>query len=102
MGLEYFWPQTGLFVEFDQHFFGFDNRRDAIASWLVSQKIDGTTIAGLASHLLDWPVSRFNSALNYLDNAKLIQPFKSLDSSPWTMACLHVTDRTRRFVRDHG
>jgi hypothetical protein len=38
---------------------------------------------------------------NYLDNAKLIHPLKAIDSSPWTMVALHVTDRTRRFARDH-
>jgi TIR domain len=104
MSLECFWPETGLFVEFDQHFLGFDNRRDAIAvaNWLVSQKIDGINVAELAPHFPDWPVRRLNSALNYLDNAKLIHPLKAIDSSPWTMVAVHVTDRTRRFVRDHG
>lgn len=104
MSLECFWPETGLFVEFDQHFLGFDNRRDAIAvaNWLVSQKIDGIGIAELAQHFPDWPVRRLNSALNYLDDAKLIDPLKAVDSSPWTMHCLHVSNRTRRFARDHG
>ena len=104
MSLECFWPETGLFVEFDQHFLGFDNKRDAIAvaNWLVSQKIDGIDMAELAPHFPDWPVRRLNSALNYLDDAKLIHPIKAIDSSPWTMHCLHVSDRTRRFVRDHG
>jgi hypothetical protein len=104
MSLECFWPETGLFVEFDQHFLGFDNRRDAIAvaNWLVSQKIDGINVAELAPHFPDWPVRRLNSALSYLDNAKLIHPLKAIDSSPWTMVAVHVTDRTRRFVRDHG
>jgi TIR domain len=104
MSLECFWPETGLFVEFDQPFLGFDNRRDAIAvaNWLVSQKIDGINIAELAPQFADWPARRLNSALNYLDDAKLIHPIKAVDSSPWTMHCLHVTDRTRRFARDHG
>ncbi len=104
MSLECFWPETGLFVEFDQHFLGFDNRRDAIAvaNWLVSQKIEGINVAELAPHFPDWPVRRLNSALNYLDDAKLIHPVKAIDSSPWTMHCLNVTDRTRRFARDHG
>jgi len=104
MRLECFWPKTGLFVEFDQHFLGFDNKRDAIAvtNWLVSQKIDGINIVELAPNFPDWPVRRLNSALNFLDDAKLIDPIKAIDSSPWTMHCLHVTDRTRRFARDHG
>jgi hypothetical protein len=101
MSLECFWPETGLFVEFDQHFLGLDSRRDAVAvaNWLVSQMIDGINVAELAPHFPDWPVRRLNSAL---DDAKLIHPLKAIDSSPWTMHCLHVTDRTRRFARDHG
>ena len=104
MGLDCFWPDTGLFVEFDHHFLGLDSRRDAIAvaNWLVSQKIDGINITELAPYFSDWSVRRLNSALNYLDNAKLIDPLKAIDSNPWTMHCLHVTDHTRRFVRDHG
>jgi len=104
MSIQCFWPETGLFVEFDQHFLGLDSRRDAIAvaNWLVSQKIDGINIAELAPNFPDWPVRRLNSAVNYLDNAKLIHPLKAADSRPWTMHCLHVTDRTRRFARDHG
>ena len=59
-------------------------------------------IADLAAQLSDWTPRRLNSALNYLDAAKLIQPLRALDSGPWTMVCLRVTDQTRRFVRDHG
>ena len=55
----------------------------AVANWLVSQKIDGINVAELAPHFPDWPVRRLNSALNYLDNAKLIHPLKAIDSSPW-------------------
>lgn len=104
MGLVSFWPKTGLFVEFDQHFLELDSRRDAIAvaNWLVSQKMEGIGIQELAPNFSDWPARRMNSALNYLDNAKLINPLKAMDSGPWTMVALHVTDRTRRFVRDHG
>jgi hypothetical protein len=104
MTLECFWPKAGLFVEFDRHFLGFDSRNDAVAvaNWLVSQKIDGINISELAPHFPDWPVRRLNSALNFLDDAKLIHPLKSIGSSPWTMYCLRVTDRTRRFARDHG
>jgi hypothetical protein len=61
-----------------------------------------TSVLAHSKHFPDWPVRRLNSALNYLDNAKLIHPLKALDSSPWTTVCLHVTDRTRRFARDHG
>lgn len=99
-----FWPQTSLFVEFDQYFLDFDSRQDAIAlaNWLVSQKIEGTNIQQLAEQFPDWPPRRLNSALSYLDDAKLVHPLKSLDSAPYVMSYLRVTDNTRRFVRDHG
>lgn len=99
-----FWPNTGLFVEFDAHFLDFDPKQDAIAvaNWLVTQKIEGIEITKLAEQFPDWPPRRLNSALNYLDGAKLIQPLKALDSGPWVMVVLRVTDHTRRFVRDHG
>ncbi len=50
----------------------------------------------------DWPPRRLNSALNYVDDAKLVHPLKAIGSGPWVMTCLRVTDHTRRFVRDHG
>jgi TIR domain len=101
---ELFWPTTGLFVEFDRHFLDFDSERDAIAiaNWLINQKIDGISIAELAPHFAEWPPRRLNSALSYLDDAKLVHSLKALDSAPWMMMALHVTDHTRRFVRDHG
>jgi hypothetical protein len=99
-----FWPTNSLFVEFDRHFLDFDSEQDAvtIANRLVSQKIEFIGIDDLAALFSDWTPRRLNSALNYLDDAKLIQPLKALDSGPWTMKCLRVTDQTRRFVRDHG
>jgi len=99
-----FWPKTSLFVEFDQHFLDFNPKQDAIAvaNWLVSQKIEGIEIKKLAEHFPEWPPRRLNSALNYLDGAKLIQPLKAVDSGRWVMVLLRVTDHTRRFVRDHG
>jgi hypothetical protein len=78
MNLECFWPETGLFVEFDQHFLGLDSQRDAIrvANWLVSQKIDGIGIAELAPHFPDWSARRLNSALNYLDNCQAYSSYQ--------------------------
>jgi TIR domain-containing protein len=101
---ERFWPTDSLFVEFDRHFLDFDNRHDgvAIANWLVSQKIEFIETVKLAAQFPDWPPRRFNSALNYLDEAKVIHPFRPIDSGPWTMGSLRVSDYTRRFVRDHG
>jgi hypothetical protein len=98
------WPTNSLFVEFDRHFLDFNPEQDAvaIANSLVSQKIEAIDIKNLAEQFPDWPPRRLNSALNYLDDAKLIQPLKALDSGPWVMVCLRITDRTRRFARDHG
>jgi hypothetical protein len=99
-----FWPTNSLFVEFDQYFLDFIPKQDAIAiaNWLVSQKIEGIEIKNLAEQFPDWPPRRLNSALSYLEDAKLIHPLTAIDSGPWTMVCLRVTDHTRRFVRDHG
>jgi len=46
----------------------------------------------LASLLL-----RTNSALNYLEGGKLIHTLNALDSGPWVMVMLRITDHTRRF-----
>jgi hypothetical protein len=104
IGSNFFWPTTGLFVEFDQYFLDFNPKQDAIAiaNFVVSQKIEAIDIRNLAGQFPDWQPRRLNSALNYLDAAKLIHPLKGLDSGPWVMVCFRVTDHTRRFVRDHG
>ena len=104
LGSDLLWPMISLFVEFDRHFLDFNSEQDAvaIANRLVSQKIEFIGTDDLAALFSDWTPRRLNSALNYLDDAKLIQPLKALDLGPWIMKCLRVTDQTRRFVRDHG
>ena len=104
IGSDRFWPTSSLFVEFDQYFLDFTPKNDAIAvaNWLVSQNIEGIDIKTLAEKFPDWPARRLNSALSYLDDAKLIHPLKAMDGGPWGMTLLRVTDHTRRFVRDHG
>jgi hypothetical protein len=99
-----FWPTTSLFVEFDQHFRDFNPKQDAIAvaNWLLSQNIEAIEIKKLAEQFSEWPPRRLNSTLNYLDGAKVIQSLKALDSGPWVMVHLRVTDHTRRFVRDNS
>jgi hypothetical protein len=99
-----FWPKTGLFVEFDQYFLDFSPKQDAIAiaNWLVNEKIERIEVKNLAKQFSDWPPRRLNSVLNYLDGAKLVQPFKASASGPWVMVQLRVTDHTRRFVRDRS
>lgn len=104
MGSNDFWPTIGLFVEFDRHFLDFDNQSDAIslATWLVSEGIERIKIAELVARRTDWSMRRLNSALNYLEDGKIVNAEKAMGQGPWTMSGLQVTDRTRRFVRDHG
>lgn len=100
-----FWPLTSLFVEFDRHFLDFDNSKDAIAvaNRLVSEGQRGVVIADeLALWFPDWPVRRLNSALAYLEDSKVVDALHTLGEGPWVMYQVYVTDRTRRFVRDHG
>lgn len=104
IGSDEFWPRIGLFVEFDRHFLDFDNELDAIgvANWLISKAVVAIKIEELAPHFPTWSVRRLNSALNYLEEANVVEAMHTLGEGPWTMRRLRVTDRTRRFVRDQG
>ena len=99
-----FWPTPSLFVEFDRHFLEFDNEEDAIAiaNWLVSNDVTTIGIDKLAKNFADWPPRRLNSALNYLEDGTLVRCQHTLNSAPWAMRSLTVTDRTHRFARDNG
>ena len=99
-----FWPTARLFIEFDRHFLDFDNEQDAvaIANWLISQNIQVIRIVDLAPYFTEWSVRRLNSALSYLDDARVVDALKAVGGAPWVMTALSVTDRTRRFVRNHG
>ncbi|RWI48090.1 MAG: TIR domain-containing protein [Mesorhizobium sp.] len=101
---EAFWPTPGLFVEFDRHFLDFDNEQDAIAvaNWVISNGARSIKIDDLSKNFPDWLPRRMNSALSFLEEGALIQAQHILDQKPWAMHSLTVTDRTRRFVRDHG
>lgn len=103
-GSDRFWPLIGLFVEFDRHFLDFDNEQDAaaLANYLVSEKIEQIGIAELAQKFPEWSPRRLNSALNYLEDAKIINATHARGEGPWTMFLLWVTDRTRRFARERG
>ncbi|MEH0196321.1 TIR domain-containing protein [Caulobacter sp. CCNWLY153] len=99
-----FWPRQGLFVEFDNAFMDFDNRADALsfARRLISEGVDGVRLAeAIPEWFPDWTVRQANSALNYLEEAKLVDAYHTLGQPPYTAREVHVTDRTRRFVRDH-
>jgi hypothetical protein len=104
IGSQRYWPNTSLFVEFDKHFLDFDNEKDAIvlANRLVGENVSMSKIEDVAKQFADWPPRRLNSALNYLEGAGVIDAITTLNSGPWVMFKLRVTDRTRRFVRDHG
>jgi hypothetical protein len=104
IGSDRFWPLIGLFVEFDRHFLDFNSEEDAIAvaTRLVSEKIEQIPTTGLSKKFPDWPPRRLNSALNYLEEARLINANHAIGEGPWTMFRLWVTDRTRRFARERG
>lgn len=98
------WPKEALFVEFDRHFMDFNNRDDAIAvaNLLISEDVEEIAVSDLADRLPDWTPRRLNSALSYLEGTKAIEAHRYLGDEPWVMSELEVTDRTMRFVRDHG
>jgi len=104
IGSEDFWPKTGLFVEFDRHFMDFNNEDDAVAvaNWLINEKLEEADADQIANQFPDWKPRRLNSALGYLEEAKAIDPVKCIGSGPYAMSHVMVTNRTRRFVRDHG
>jgi hypothetical protein len=103
-GHDGFWPTNGLFVEFDRHFLDFNNERDAaaVANRLINDKIEFAGASDIAALFPDWTPRRLNSALNYLDGARLVQSRKSLDAGPWTLTGFRVTDQMRRFARERG
>lgn len=103
MGEDDFYPLASFFVEFDRHFLDFDNADDgaAIVNRVLSDKVDDIAISELAKLFPDWPKRRLNSALNYLEAARIINAERFMDGGGYTMSRLNVTDRTRRFARDH-
>lgn len=99
-----FWPKPDLFVEFDRHFLPFDNRVDgkSVANRLVEFEAKQVDIEKLAEAFSDWESRRLNSALHYLEAVKAIEAFRHFGTGKWAMGAVHITDRTRKFVRDHG
>lgn len=99
------WPLRGLFVEFDQHVLGLYSKTDALAlaNRVISEGYEGVTLdENIFDWFPDWTVRRLNSALNYLEDADLVDASHTLCERPFAMREFFVTDRTRRFVRDHG
>lgn len=104
IGSDRIWAKESLFVEFDRYFMDFDNRDDAIAvaNLLVSEDVEEIAISDLAARFSDWTPRRLNSALSYLEGMKAVKAYRYMDCGPWVMSELEVTERTMRFVRDHG
>lgn len=105
VGSPVIWPLRGLFVEFDGHVFGLESKADAlaVANRVISENYQGIKLdQDVFDWFPDWTVRRLNSALNYLEDADLVDASHSTGERPFAMRQFLVTDRTRRFVRDHG
>ena len=63
---------------------------------------EAIVISDLANRFSDWTPRRLNSALSYLEGMKAVRAHRYMDGGPWVMSELEVTERTLRFVRDHG
>ena len=102
-GPKWIWPQPALFVQFDQHFLGFESKADAvrIATRLVNEYPRGVSTEHIAAEFSDWSQRRINSALNFLNEAKVVMSSSSLGSH-WASHAIHPTDRTLRFARDNS
>jgi len=103
IGGDSFWPTIGLFVEFDGHFLDFDPKEDAraLAVRMIendSRQIDMSEFS--KTEFSDWSVRRLNSALNRLEELKVVNPQHTMGCAPYTYRLLIVTDKTRRFARE--
>lgn len=101
---ESFWPKAALFVEFDRHFMDFDNQADAgaIANLLVNEEIREIGAEELAKRFPDWGPRRLNSAIQYLEAAKAIAVYRTLNSGPWAVWQINTNERTLKFVRNRS
>jgi hypothetical protein len=97
-----FWPRPSLFVEFDHHFAGIDSSGDAVAivSWVLNTGADGAGADEIAKQFSNWTDRQINSALNYLDENKLVTSSSSIDSK-WAVSIIMLNDRSRRFVKQN-
>jgi len=101
-GRHSFCPKASLFVEFDRLLAGIDSKGDAaaIVAWLLNSGAEGASADQVAKHFPDWADRRINSALNYLDESKVVLTSKSLDSM-WAVSILMLNERSRRFAREN-
>jgi hypothetical protein len=102
-GPKWIWPEPALFVEFDQHFLGLKSKADAlcIATWLLNEHPRGVSTEHLAEEFSDWNQRRINSALNFLNEAKVVLSSSSIGTC-WASYAIHPTDRTLRFTRENS
>ena len=98
-----FYPLIGLFVEFDTHFAGLDNRSDAYEVVKTAYEDDPNNANMSELHLKfeGWPLRRFNSALNVLEETRVIRPIRYMDRGGLTFQAMSMDDKTLRYIRRH-
>ena len=98
-----FWPKASMFVEFDRHLVGINSKGDAaaIVTWLLNSGADGASADDVATQFSEWTERRINSALNYLDESRVVLTSKSADAK-WAVSMFMLNDRSRRFARENA
>jgi hypothetical protein len=97
------WPEPSLFVEFDRHLAGIDSKGDAaaIVTWLLNSGNEGASADDVAKQFPEWNERRINSALTYLDEAKVVLSSKPIGSK-WAISAFMLNERSRRFARENA
>jgi hypothetical protein len=70
-------------------------------AWLLNSSADGASADDVARQFPEWNERRINSALTYLDEAKVVLPSKSIDSR-WAVREFMLNERSRRFARENA
>jgi hypothetical protein len=98
-----FHPLIGLFVEFDPHFAELDNRRDAylVAKTAYEENPNSADTSELHKKFEDWPLRRFNSALNVLEETRVITADRYIGGGNLTFQAMFMDDKTLRYLRRH-
>jgi len=106
-----FWPNVGLFIEFDRHFLSdpsgvgmFDSKKGAVAvaRLLVNENINKIQAKELARRFPQWRVRHLNSAVNYLVETNVVGSFTGIGSAPYCVTQLTANTRTRRFAIENS
>ena len=94
------WAKPELYVQFDQHFKGWDPAADAL---IVAADLHNGSDADVEPQTLadkhGWEPRRLNAAIAYLTGRMLIDSMQLLGMGPWMAVHLRRTDATRRFVK---